>query len=208
MPDPFSSVIAVLLAAVIAFTVQFCELYFTKYPNTIELFIGKTWKIFGYSLMYGIAGAIMMLLVLFYLDGSVVTGENTPVNNVFLQACVVGITVKGLLEINCFSFKNGTTESPIGLKTLTQLFEPYFIGQLEMEEYNYTKEYVDQRISKYPDLVVIKQMIKNNSHVDSNKKDFTTFLIDLDEIGTTPSEALLFYLERFGRKNFDRVFPY
>lgn len=206
MADLFPSVIAVLIAGIIAFAIQFCELYFTKYPNTIGLFIGKTQKIYWFSLMYGVAGALLMLLVLYFFDATVLMGDN-PINNIYIQAFIVGLTVKGLLEINFISIKVGTQEAPAGLKTLTQLFEPYFTSQIALEEYNYTKEYVDQRISKYTDLIEIKSKIQDNAHVGIKGQEFDTFLIDLNKIGTTPSEALRFYLERFGRNNFDRVFP-
>jgi hypothetical protein len=205
MTDPVSFVAAPLIAGIVAFLVQLGELYFTKYPNTIELFIKKTSKIYAYSFMYGIAGVVLMLIMLFFVDVQVLATD-TPFSNIYIQAVLVGLTVKGLLEINFFSFRVGSQSVPAGLKTLTQIFDPYFSKQLDLEEYNYSKEYVDQRAAKYQELDKIQKSIKDNAHAGLNDQDFQVFLIDLSR-NETPSEALRFYLERFGKKNFDRVFP-
>lgn len=205
MTDTVSFVAALLIAGIVAFLIQLGELYFTKYPNTIELFIKKTSKIYAYSFMYGIAGVILMLILLLFVDVQVLAADN-PLGNIYLQALLVGLTVKGLLEINFFSFRVGSQSVPAGLKTVTQIFEPYFTKQLDLEEYNYSKEYVDQRAATYPDLEKIKKSIRDNAHAGINDQDFQVFLIDLGR-NETASEALRFYLERFGKKNFDRVFP-
>jgi hypothetical protein len=176
----------------------------SKFPNTWIFLITKSKNIYFYSLIYGIINIIFLFLLLWMVSEQIIQMSNHFFKNPYILSIIVGISTKAILHINLFSAKIGMQNVPIGLETFTLIFEPYFINQIYLDEYNYVQEYIDKKIDKSLSLHQVKEKIKNGVPYLSNR-EWQTFLLDLRERNTVAS-AMDLYLKSYGKKNFERIF--
>src|SRR5712691_3051267 len=123
----------IVIAALIAAAVTGLELITTEYPRTSTFVLRSVW-FYGYAVIYGvIAGSAYAILP---LVGNQLTIETLGVSSPWVQAAVIGFSVKAVLHIRIFSVSRGPGDQfPIGLETVVQLFEPWLLSGLELDHY-------------------------------------------------------------------------
>ena len=195
---------AALFAGVLAFGITLIELLTSEYPRTCNFLFKKSWKLYLYSIIYG-AIAFVFMLLLMLLDSGIIKLEGLGISNIWIQAILVGMSTKAILHIRFFSATIGSESFPIGIETILQVFEPWLLTEIKLEEFNAVKEFISNAETKYSNLEVVKAKIMANIPSISDK-DKVIFKLDLDA-KTTVSEAMELYLKKFGKKSFVRIFP-
>lgn len=142
----------------IAAGVTFLELVTSKYPRT--LFLAATSpSLYVYACIYGLFGVAMHLAYPFVLATGVpdevhVAGAPPSVvpwsSNPWLRAGLIGLTLKALLHVRIFEIKINSGKSvPIGIETLTQLFEPLLLRNIEIDHWMALARFVEPAATKY-----------------------------------------------------------
>jgi hypothetical protein len=211
-----------LLTALIAFIiggiVSFFELVTSKYPRTIFLLL-KSKKLWLYVLIYGTISFCIMLLFDFLVAKEIITikglesGENNLLKAFWLKALIVGVSTKAFLHIRIFSANVGSQSIPIGIETIVQIFEPWLLQEIELDEFNLIRDYIEPTKHQYTEnnenqnnnLQIVKDKILENLPRKFRGNERDGFIRDLDKINTV-SEAMELYLTTFGKSNFERTF--
>lgn len=193
---------AALFAGMLAFVITLIELATSKYPRTCHFLFKKSWKFYSYSIIYG---AIAFVFMLWLSDSGLIKLEGVGISNIWIQSILVGISTNALLHIRLFSVTAGSQSFPIGIETILQVFEPWLLTEIKLEEFNAVKEFIGNAETKYSNLDTVKTKIMANIPSISDK-DKVIFKLDLDT-KTTVSEAMELYLREFGKKSFIRIFP-
>lgn len=192
------------IAGIISFIVALSELLTSRYPNTWHFFILKS----GYYCLYC---AIFALISSVFLGVLLYLGETNRIQftgvlaNPYLQAIAIGISTKAILQMNLYSARIGSISVPIGLETIKFIFEPYFLNQIDLDEYNFVKGFVDEKSLKYRDLQIAKEKILHNVP-KLEESEWKSFKMDIENTYSV-NEAMEVYLRNFGKKNFLRLFP-
>jgi hypothetical protein len=192
MPNPIGPAI---LALILASSLAWLELVTSKYVRTFFL-IRNDWALYGYSLVYGVisAGAVVLWDL---IPGLASQGAR----NLWFRAIVAGVSSKALLHIRLFTLPGG---SPFGTESIVNLFEPALLQNIDLNEFNQVRKFVADRAKKYKDLEVVKKTILENLPTleEVERKSFET---DIEK--ATIVAAMELYLRRFGRANFNMIFP-
>jgi len=195
-----------LLAGIIGFVITLVELSTSTYPRTCNLLLKESLKPYIYSLIYGAISSMVMLYVMYTSNIEIIKFGEVEVSNIWIYSMLVGLTTKALLHVRICSVPFGSVSIPIGTEMIVQLFEPWLLKEIELDEFNATRKHVDKSKNDSTNLNDVKQKITDNLPTSISKIDKIAFLLDLDEQQTV-SESMDIYLRNFGRKNFDRVFP-
>ncbi len=203
---------AIFLSAILAFVVASIftaiELLTTDYPRTYFVFTPSNGlALYGYSAIYG---AIAFGVVL-GLDGLTAAGfvqiEGFGVGNLWVRAIIVGLSVKAFLHIRLVSVNTGGPQPfPIGLETLVQIFEPWLLRTIYLDEWNGVRAYVTPRAQQYTDLEEARQRIAQNLPERLGEAERAAFLADMDQAQTV-QVLMSRYLRLLGRETFNGTFP-
>jgi len=210
-----SAALAFLLASGIAAS----ELITTKYPRTYFIFIPRRClALYVYSFIYGLLAFVIVFFNIVPLQA-----------DVWIQAVIVGVSVKAFLHIRFWSVptpaptgKAGESEGfPIGPETILQLFEPWLLRTITLDEFNGVREFLGPRAVKYTDPQDVERRIRDNLSESLPVAELASFRRDLDAIfqsNPTRSQsnptgnaqiirAMELYLKLFGKQSFNRAFP-
>ena len=224
-------VLKALVAFLIAAAIAWVELVTSKYPRTIRLFWKRSRALWTYAIIYGL---ISFGFTLAYVpltgaglprtDRAAPPGANSPEaasvasgpdpgsssdgGPSFIVAVMLGLSAKALLHIRLFSVPAaGTAESfPVGTETVVQLFEPWLLRTVEIDEFNEVATYLEAKAKRYTKLDVVRQTIKENLPRSLPEAERAAILQDVEHaIGVR--DALEIYLRAFGVSTVDRRFP-
>lgn len=110
------------------------------------------------------------------------------------------------MQLNIFTVTSGSSSFPIGFQTIVQLFEPYLLRLILLDEFNSVRNYVTPVANKYTSLDTVKAMIKQNIPPSLSAQERAAFENEIDK-----EVQVLGAMERFlrflGRGTFGRVFP-
>ena len=194
-----------LLAFFLAGAIAWVELVTSKYPRTV-FFIKNLWLVYLYALVYGTLSLVIMLGLDWLIKaGAIALGG--PLNSGrWAQSIAVGFSTKALLHIRLFTVSTGSQSVPIGIESFVNLFEPTLLQNIHLYEFNKVREFLQPRSEKYADLNFVKQKILSDLPQTFEAAEKTSFETDIEKAFSVVS-AMEIYLRRFGRANFNRVFP-
>lgn len=156
--------------------------------------------------MYGlIAAAITLGLRRLTSQGAVTLG-GIGLSSPWGQAIAVGLTTKAFLHIRLFTIVVGAQSFPVGVESIVQVFEPWLLREIELEEFNTVREYVQPRSDRYSDLTAVRTKIKQDLPQSFSPQERAAFEADLDKT-TTTVQAMELYLRFVGQRSFNRLFP-
>lgn len=194
-----------VLSAALTFGISLSELLTGNYARTYFLAARSRW-LYAYAAIYGLLGFFGMFLLDVLIANHLVTLEGIGLSSAWVQAIIVGLSMKAFLHIRLFNVNTGATNMPIGIETLVQIFEPWLLRQIQLDHFNALRALIDPRAKKYIDLVKVKQTILTNVPNEFSAIEKAALKSDIDNASdvTQAMQVLLFYL---GKKTFDRVFP-
>lgn len=193
------------MASGVAFFVALFELVTSKYARTF-FFCRKSVALYSYSLVYGAIGFGVALGINSLIENETITLEGPGVENLWVQAAVVGLAIKALLHIRVFTVGTGPQTFPIGAETIVQVFEPWLLRTIELDHFNQGREFIEPRAEKHSDLSEVKKQIKENVPRSFSQQERTAFEADVDKM-VRVVDAMELCIEVLGRRTFNRVFP-
>jgi hypothetical protein len=189
------------LSFVLASLVATTELLTSKYPQTLFL-LTKCRPLYVYGVIYGVSSAAVMVA----LGTGTIKLEGLGLANPLVQAIVAGVFTKAMLHIRFYNVSIGNESFPIGTESFVQLFEPFLLRNIHLYEFAKVREYVQPRAQKYNDLNDVKARVKADLPPSTPEAEKKGLEADIEKM-TAVVEAMEFYLTRFGKANFNRVFP-
>lgn len=128
----------------------------------------------------------------------------------WLAAIMLGLSAKALLHIRFFSVPTSGTQQtfPVGTETVVQIFEPWLMRTIAIDEFNAVSSYLQTKAIKYPDLDSVKARIRENLPGPASfpEPERTALELDVDRSSNVRS-ALEIYLRAFGVSTVDQRFP-
>jgi len=200
-----ADVLPALAAGLVAAVVVLLELVTGQYRGTAFLLRKSGW-LWAYVLTYGAIAIGVMLSLQALLEAGHLKIEGLGLSDPMIRAFAVGVTIRALLNIRLFNVTVGSQQVPVGVASLLQLFEPWLLFQIELDEFNGVRSYLEPFVARYPDLVDVKKRIKGNLPPSLPDAERSALELDVDtkqEVGA----AMELYLRRFGERTFKRVFP-
>jgi hypothetical protein len=140
------------------------------------------------------------------IEARAITLEGFGVDNPWVQALVLGLSVKALLHIRLFSVTVGAQPLPIGVETIVQIFEPWLLKSVDIDEFNGVRTFLDEKARIYTDLNQVRMLINNNIPQSLPGLEKTAFIADVDKASSV-IVAMELYLRLLGKGSFNRVFP-
>src|SRR5215831_12163891 len=147
-----------LLAFLIASGITATELVTSEYSSTFFT-VRRCPSLYLYSLIYG---TIAFIIVAIGTGSSHI--EVIGISNPWIQAVIVGLSIKAIFHIRLFSVTRGQGADPlpIGLETIVLIFEPQLKHMIEQEETHGLHKFLDPRVLKYHDLQDVRARIMSN----------------------------------------------
>ena len=194
-----------LLSFIIGALVAHIELTTSKYPRTFFL-LKKSLALHAYTVIYGLLSFILMLVLESLIRAKVIGMEGFGISNRWIQALIIGVSTKALLHIRLFNVSFGSQSFPVGVETFVFLFEPWLLRTIELDEFNAVREFIAKAEKRYTNLTEVKTDIEDNIPPTLSNPEKAAFLTDLNEKDTV-LEVMELYLQSFGKRSFERVFP-
>ena len=208
---------AATLALLIAYLFVILELITSEYPETFSFILKKP-----FLHIYGSIYGVLSFFIVLGLDELIKSGnlqiEGLGLSNIWWKACLIGISAKGFLKIRLFSVKTGSDSFPVGIDSIVQIFEPWLLRRIDIEEFNEVRDFLENRVREVvgnnPGSNDILRNLDLNRVKDSmrqimpsrlmDQEKTKTFNIDLDKAEDV-ANAMELYLRNFGIKAFERV---
>lgn len=95
----------------------------------------------------------------------------------------------------------------MGIETLVQMFEPWLLRPILLDEHSAVQKFLAGPLTKYTDLVNVKAIIEENIPSTIPHEEKETTLSDLDKKQKTTRDAMAMYLRLYGPKIFQSTFP-
>ena len=191
--------VGALLAGAIAFLVVLTELVTSKYPRTLFL-IARSPYLYAYGFIYGLIAALVYALLPQVTD-------SIGISNPWLKALAVGFAIKALLHIRLFSVPTGPEKSfPVGIESAVQLFEPWLLKSIDLDEYGRERAFIEGRVAKYADLEASRKRALENIPGGFEKDEKAAMQADLQQVASA-KDVLGTYLKYTGRRIFNATFP-
>jgi hypothetical protein len=193
-----------IVALGIATLMAWLELVTSKYPRTFFLLMRSCWAIWVYPFIYG----AIAFLATFAADQLGIQIQGLGPNSAWLHAVAIGFTAKALLHIRLFTVTvgSGTQPFPVGIESIVQIFEPWLLRTIELDEFNAVRTAIASTAAKYPVLANVKATINANVPPGLPPEVAAAFRLEVDRAADVPS-ALELYYRMFGKSTFNRVFP-
>ena len=189
---------------VVAAAVTGIELITTTYPRTPE-FVAKSRWFYAYVLIYGALGAVALALL--PLVGSEVAMTGVGLENPWVKALLVGLSVKAVLHIRIVTVSAGPNQSfPVGLETLVQLFEPWMLTSLDLDHFSAQQAFIKPKAARHNNLSAAKKAVVSNIPSGFSAAVRTTLIADINS-RTTTQEVISTYLKYVGIRLTDSTFP-
>jgi hypothetical protein len=207
------------LAFLISGGIAWIELVTSKYPRTIQLFWRRSWALWAYAAIYGLISLGFTLAYeplarsgVFRLD---IAGASKDASAIvfepsWLIAILIGLSARALLHIRIFSVASpGSKDTfPVGTETIVQLFEPWLLRSVAIDDYNAVSAYLARKAVDCPDLKTVRKAIRESLPGSQTFPEYErkALLIDLDDAATV-EQALESYLRAFGVATVEQRFP-
>ncbi len=196
-----------LFGFVVAGILAWVELVTSRYPRTFT-FIRTSPALYSYCFIYGIIGFAVLFGFDALVSAGVLKAEGLGLSNPWIRAFEIGVAVKALLHIRLFTVTAGSQPFPVGIESLVQLFEPWLLDRVEQDEFNEKSSYIEQKRHEYPEVTVkqFKVRLSAATRPSLSQKERSAIAIDIAN-ALTADEAMTIYLDRFGRRTLDRLYP-
>ena len=197
-----------LLALLIASGITATELVTSEYSSTFFT-VYRCPSLYIYSLIYG---TIAFTIVALGTESTHI--EVIGISNPWIQAVIIGLSIKAVFHIRLFSVTRGQGADPlpIGLETFTQIFEPQLKHKIEQEETHGLHRFLDPLVLKYSDPHEVRVRIMGNLSRHMTREDRVAFKQDLEALLNDSDQsifgAMQLYLAFMGKKNLERIFPF
>jgi len=193
-----------LCALTIAVMFTWTELRTSKYPNTGFL-IRWSKPFWAYCLTYGFIALGGFLLFDLLVQKGQLKVQGLGLESAYIRALVVGVSSKAIMQLNLFTVTSGSSSFPIGVKTVVQLFEPFLLRLIDLDEFNGVREFVEPYAARFPNLEEVKTKVKQNIPTSFSQEERTAFQNEIDK-ETQVHEAMERFLRFIGKRTFVRVF--
>lgn len=189
-----------ILAFMIATIITGFELITSQFAGFFFL-LRRCAHLYAYCILYGLASVACFGFVRIGVLKGVLQGQS-GLTDPWIQAVTVGLFTKALLHARV-----GTIGGvPIGTETVVHIFEPALLRSIILESHNAQRAYLSTRIEANVDLNGVLEKIRVDVAAFPVNADRITFEQDLRDADTV-DKAMSMYLRRFGRSNFERLFP-
>lgn len=201
-------IIACAITFLCAFSVTYFNIYSSQKFHNYFFLLNNNGTLILFCLLYGAIG----ICLLYILKDNVITitGDNTKLGN-YLYPIAVGVSTKGISDLNLFNIKTDGFAFPVGIKTITQPLDKFFEEKFDGVCFKKSKAFLQPYNNKYSsaDLKSFKDKtitdLKTN-HPDTKKTD--AFSASGQFMSTTNSgEVMVLVLREFGPIVFKSVFP-
>jgi hypothetical protein len=190
------------LTMFVATSVTALELITSKYPRTFEFVLKSRW-FYVYVLIYGLLGGISFALL--PLLGDQVT-TTSVIANPWIQAALVGFSIKAFLHIRIFTVSTGPGQSfPVGLESFVQLFEPWMLRSIDLDHYHEQRAFISPRAASLTD-VAARTKAASNVPPGLPPQETAALNSDLNQ-ATTSDQVIGVYLKYFGLRLTRTTFP-
>lgn len=190
------------LCALLAAAFTLLDLFTAKYPATWKM-LAKRGGPYLYAAIYGaLAGGVLLL---FGAAIHITAPAGVPqelIDAPWTKAVVLGMFTRSVMQMTLLTL--GTT--PLGLKTLTLLFEPFFLRSFLLAEFKDVRAYILPAAAKATDLAQVKATIRANTPPALPDDERGAFLAAVDKEDNVVS-AMERYLRFVGMDLFDTTFP-
>lgn len=182
----------------------FLENVTSKYPNTGFLIYASR-ALWIYCTIYGFIAVAGFFLSGWLISTGKLKIEGLGLDSPCIRGLVIGLTTKAIMQINIYTVTTGSTSFPIGFQTFVQLFEPYLIRFIGLDEFELVRKFVAPFVARFNDLDQVKSLIKQNIPVFIPAEEKGAFENEIDK-ETSVRNAMERFLRFLGRKTFERVF--
>jgi hypothetical protein len=196
---------AAVTAFFIATILTWVELRTSKYPNTSFL-IRWSRPLWIYCFIYGVIALVGFLLSNLLITSAKLKIEGLGLESPYVRAVVMGISAKAIMQLNIFTVTSGATSFPIGFQTIVQLFEPYLLRLIVLDEFNAVRQFVAPCATRHTDLDKVKRDIKQNIPGSLSQQERAAFENEVDK-DQRVQDAMERFIRFLGRSTFTRVFP-
>src|ERR1017187_1864869 len=169
-----------LCALTIAVVFTWTELRTSKYPNTGFL-IRWSRPFWIYCFTYGLIALGGLLLFDLLVQKNQLKVEGLGLESAYIRALVVGLSSKAIMQLNIFTVTSGSSSFPVGIKTIVQLFEPFLLRQIDLDEFNAVREFVAPYAACFSQLDEVKTMVKQNIPSSFSQEERTAFQNEIDK---------------------------
>lgn len=193
---------ATLVCFTLATFITLLDLFTAKYPATWRM-LAKHGGPYLYAVIYGAlaAGALALFGDAIKITAPVGVRQDL-VDSPWTKAVLVGVFTKSIMQMTLLTM--GPT--PIGLKTFTLLFEPFFLRSFLLAEFREVRAYVTPRAAKYPELTGVKTKIKDNTPTALPDEERAAFQAAVEKEDTALG-AMERFLRFVGVDLFNSTFP-
>lgn len=193
-----------MLVFAVAAVVTGIELITTKYPQTSDFVVKSVW-FYAYILIYGALGAIAFGLL--PLVGDQVTTTGIGLGNPWVQAVLVGFSIKAFLHIRVYTVSTGPGQSfPVGLETFVQLFEPWMLRKLELDHFVHQRAFIAPRAARFQDVAAARTQALANIPNTFTAAEQAALTADINQ-AATPDQVISAYLKYTGLGVTGTTFP-
>jgi hypothetical protein len=193
------------LAFFVATFLSGLDLLTASYPRTYFLLF-RSGALWGYAIIYGFIAALLTFGADYLVASGKLKLEGMILGAKWFRAVAIGISIKSLLHINLFNVTTGSQSVPIGIETLTKIFEPQLLRAIVFDEFNAVRNYLQPYCQKYTNLDNVKATIAANVPPTLPKQESQAFETELAK-AVNVLEAMERGLRFLGRKTFRRIFP-
>jgi hypothetical protein len=92
------------------------------------------------------------------------------------------------------------------METIVQIFEPWLLKSVDIDEFNGVRTFLDEKVRKYTDLDEVQTMIKENVSQKLPDVEKMALIADVDKASSV-MQAMELYLGFLGKGSFNRIFP-
>jgi hypothetical protein len=193
-----------LLAFGVAAAVTAVELVTSKYPRTSRFVLTSVW-FYVYIVIYGVLAALGFILLPLVSDQLTVGGIGAA--DPWIKAALIGFSVKALLHIRIFSVSTGPGQSfPVGLESLVQLFEPWMLRSVELDQFNAQSSFIEPRCAPFANVADARTQAKGNPPPGLSPQEKAVFEADIDQ-AAKPGQVIAAYLKYSGITLTKKTFP-
>ena len=195
------SIEQMLLALAVAVLVTAIELITSKYARTARFALRSIW-FYVYVLVYGLLAAIG-LVVLPLVGGTSGVASSNP----WLNAALVGFSVKAILHIRIFAVTTAPGQSfPVGLESFVQLFEPWLLRTIELDHFSAQSDFIALRAANVATVAAARATAKANPPPGLSPQETAAFEADIDR-APTQRQVIADYLKYAGIRLTRSTFP-
>lgn len=122
---------------------------------------------------------------------------------------IIGLTVKAFLHIRIFEVSTGAAPGksvPVGIETVTQLFEPWLLRNIGLEHWIAKTEFLTAAVAKHSNLNQTRATALGAIPSSFDAVEKAAMIADLNAAATV-NDVLDVYLTNVGCRGFRTTFP-